>query len=169
MVLCATILQLLCLLNGQDSSCATALKYAGAAVLLFSLLQMSGALIYRTFSDLIESYQRSRILFCRIFACADLWFFRSTGIHLSRKCSRDLVPSVFILRLQRSYERFLELHPDFADQGFVPLKIRGRTDRDLMPYSRSALNRARNSAALAFAFFCISLGATLIGAVMILK
>jgi transposase len=41
----------------------------------------------RAFSDLIEPDRRSKFLFLRIFACADLRFFRSTGIHLIGKCS----------------------------------------------------------------------------------
>jgi LPS-assembly lipoprotein len=42
----------------------------------------------RAFFDLIDLDRRSKLLFCRIFACADLRFFRSTGIHLSGKRSR---------------------------------------------------------------------------------
>jgi hypothetical protein len=50
--------------------------------LFFSVLRS------RAFFDLIDSDRYYKFLFLRIFACADLRFFRSTGIHLSGKGSR---------------------------------------------------------------------------------
>jgi O-antigen ligase len=53
----------------------------------------------RAFFDLIDSDRRSKILLYRIFACADLRFFRSTGVHLNGKCSRSvLFPCFFSCR-----------------------------------------------------------------------
>jgi manganese/zinc/iron transport system substrate-binding protein len=55
--------------------------------------------VIRAFFDLTDSDRRSNVVFCRIFACADLRFFRSTGVLLSGKYSNVLLAGLIGLGL----------------------------------------------------------------------